>query len=316
MFYSRQRSGFTLVELLVVIAIIALLVAIAIPAILMAQERARRLKCANNLRELGGAIYAYEQAKRQYPGWINQVGSKAVGWPVMILDRIGRNDLWDECRTPSASLPAVQVDIFICPSSDMTGDSLSYVANCGQQDADFGSPAASPPIPPDWSANGVFFRHYDSSNSFVRVNFASDDLKDGQQYTLLLSENLQAGNWNNCQTQEYLGGMVWWLNNSSGVYATISQALTINRGLDTITGVAAGYSDARPSSNHPGGVNAVFCDGHTKFLNQEMDFMVLARLMATDDEHVKYAGTNTLMPDPLEPTKPFFQGKLSADDLE
>lgn len=63
---QRSGGGFTLVELLVVLAVLAMLLAILMPLFQDARQMAYRVKCANNLRQLGTAFALYA---RDWDGW-------------------------------------------------------------------------------------------------------------------------------------------------------------------------------------------------------------------------------------------------------
>lgn len=150
---TRKRSAFTLVELLVVIAIIGILIGMLLPAVQQVREAARRIDCANKMRQMTLAMLNYESAHMHFPEGLKSrdltihdpnsaIFQHGLNWSCIILPFLEEesqftiiSDLSDRLRQPRwwGGSPwtdhAKQVfPVFLCPS-DVMGEVNTVRAN-------------------------------------------------------------------------------------------------------------------------------------------------------------------------------------------
>ena len=129
--YTNRPRAFTLIELLVVIAIIAVLMALLLPAVQSARETARRIQCANNLKQLGLAMHNYESSNNVLPPqmvltftstgavlWKSTWGASSRITPYLEQGVVYNSiNYTNKTSDPSnATAVSTQMKVFLCPS--------------------------------------------------------------------------------------------------------------------------------------------------------------------------------------------------------
>lgn len=237
------------------------------------------------------------------------------------LDAVGFRQRWDSEAAKAVAgdataqayltdtLNANRFPVFTCPDDQFSNDlgALSYVVNIGYVTDLYnttgvgynsGTGVGHHPLgdtaldgtSPDTSnapikfGTGVFWRPYSSRMSLDFISAA-----DGMTQTLMLSENLQAGEWSDLDTGslgfgidmeglELATGSLK-LSTSSPAFALLNSVTTNDSRIGSNLTAAKGAA-WRPSSNHPSGaVNVIFCDGSGKSLTPQMDAGVYSRLL-------------------------------------
>src|SRR5687767_463271 len=91
------RLAMTIIEVLVVTAIVGVLTALIVPAVQQARESARRASCANHLKQIGIAVYAFYDAQEKLPSSVRpaSAGTVRVGVLTQLLPYLDEKTLWD-----------------------------------------------------------------------------------------------------------------------------------------------------------------------------------------------------------------------------
>jgi prepilin-type N-terminal cleavage/methylation domain-containing protein/prepilin-type processing-associated H-X9-DG protein len=303
----RTTTGFTLVELLVVIAIIGVLVALLLPAIQAARESARRSSCANNLRQIGIGMQNYVAATGMFPAGQQQFSYNGYtwAWSALMLDYLEEANTKSQLRFEFTPLAAQNKDavarlisIYLCPSTGLRdryrgGDDRTIDVN-GNGRWDPGEEMAlidyAGVAGPHTSQRNVKTNAYYKANEGVLLSIGPlivegkvqllsaprirpRQITDGLSHTLIVGE-LTGRAWE--RTPEGVGRNV-----PNGGWSYGTNVLAVQNGINRLDnyGRPAGWTDPTQFySDHPGGVNMLYCDASVHFLPETTDLTLLTGL--------------------------------------
>jgi prepilin-type N-terminal cleavage/methylation domain-containing protein/prepilin-type processing-associated H-X9-DG protein len=283
----RNRRGFSMIELLVVIAVIGLFIGLLLPAVQGSREAARRLGCVNNLKQLGLGLVNHHDAMGSFPpgNWDGPPG-RNHGWATFILPYIGEQPLydqyhWDMWSADPANQPVVasQLKVFQCPSTPEQNRYMTFGVFQNNAKGACGDYASTWSVDPILATHALIaapadYRGVLAPNERTRIC----EITDGTSSTMLLTEDAgrprlwRAGRPGPDQT--VIGGP--WQAYNNGLVVAGSQ-------LDgTGTWGPCGINctnDREIYSFHKGGANAVFADGHVRFVRAGVRIQILAAMV-------------------------------------
>jgi prepilin-type N-terminal cleavage/methylation domain-containing protein len=296
---KEVRRGFTLVELLVVIAIIGVLVALLLPAVQAAREAARRMQCANNLRQIGIATHNSHDTYQYLPPAFLGNNTDAVDgwatWGALILpfaEGTNQFNKWDLKYRVTEQVPEAyqtKIKMYACPSRLPHVLSVNDFANPGGALSDYAG---------CFGTDNTFAQ----SNGAIIPKKANVGTANGKDYLIDWAGQLTLASITDGTSNTVLFGEKHIRPNSlrgknedrsvfSGVRNTHRRMLGVSpngsevRPLQPPTSATA-ISNSSFGGPHPGICQFVFADGSTRAIQIQTDLTTLSRLAQRDDGEV------------------------------
>jgi prepilin-type N-terminal cleavage/methylation domain-containing protein/prepilin-type processing-associated H-X9-DG protein len=312
--WARRRAyrlkAFTLIELLVVIAIIAVLLGLLLPAVQRVREAANRIKCQNNLRQMGVAALNHESTYKRLPGggwgerWVGEpdrgTGSRQPGgWIYQLLSFLEQDNLaaWgaglprDQQLTINTQRAGKTNPLMNCPSRRSSGPFVNrqpvtyfncqgyppwvaradYAANLGDINRDENGPGPASP------------QQGDDPNFWKQPKYSTKDLHG----VIFQRSEIKIADITNGTSNTYMLGEKYL--NPASYYTQDDESddecmyigqdncvvrCTANPPLQDRRGFQDGY---RFGSAHEAGCNMLYCDGRVELVAYTIDKTVHQR---------------------------------------
>jgi prepilin-type processing-associated H-X9-DG protein len=129
-----QRTSFTLIEVLVVVGIMGVLIGLLLAAVQRVREVSTRVRCSNNLRQIGLALHGYHDVHRTLPPGIRRSPDPYpfLGWGARLLPFLEQQALWEQAQKDYKRQPLIWIPppphmgattvlpVYICPADGRT----------------------------------------------------------------------------------------------------------------------------------------------------------------------------------------------------